>query len=74
MRTKHSLYVVEIKRRKSIGRSVVDDVREKVLRLPVNRGLSIRTTLVYDGTLDSRVETEGYFDFIIPFARFLEGE
>lgn len=74
MRTKHSLYVVEIKRRKTIDISVVDEIRDKVLRLPVNRGLSVRIALVYDGTLDPRVESEGYFDFIIPFARFLQDE
>jgi len=74
MRTKHALYVVEIKRRTSIDLSVVSDVREKVLRLPSNRRLSIRTALVYEGTLDPRVEAEGYFDFIIPFARFLKGD
>jgi hypothetical protein len=74
IRTKHALHVVEIKRRKSIDLSVVDEVREKVLRLPSDRNLSVRTALVYEGTLDPRVETEGYFDFIIPFARFLKGD
>lgn len=72
MRTKHALYVVEIKRRRAIDFAVVDEVREKTQCLPLDRRLSVRTALVYDGTLDSRVETEGYFDFIIPFARFLE--
>lgn len=73
LRTKNSLYVVEIKRRKSIDASVVDEVREKVLRLPRDRRLSVRTALVYEGQLDPKVETEGYFDFLIPFARLLEG-
>lgn len=73
MRTKHSLYVVEIKHRKSIGTAVVDEVREKVRRLPFPRDMSIRTALVYEGALDPRVEPEGYFDFLIPFAQFLEG-
>lgn len=73
IRTKPALYVVEIKHRKSIALSVVDEVREKVLRLPADRRLSVRTALVYEGTLDPRVEAEGYFDFIIPFARFLQG-
>lgn len=72
VRTRPALYVVEIKRRQSIAYSVVDEVREKVLRLPVDRRLSVRTALVYEGALDSRVETEGYFDFIIPFARLLQ--
>ncbi len=74
MRTKHAVYVVEIRRRRAIDLAVVDEVREKVLCLPLDRHLSVRTALVYEGTLDTRVETEGYFDFIIPFARFLEGE
>lgn len=72
LRTKHSLYVVEIKHRKSIAFSVVDETREKVLRLPADRRFSIRTALVYAGDLDPKVETEGYFDFIIPFARLLQ--
>ncbi len=74
IRTKHTLYVVEIKRRKAIDISVVDEVREKALRLPSDRRLSVRTALVYEGTLDPRVKTEGYFDFIIPFDRFLKGD
>lgn len=72
LRTKHALYVVEVKRRKSIPLAVVSEVREKVLHLPRDRSLSVRTALVYEGTLDPRVEVEGYFDFIIPFARFLQ--
>ena len=73
MRTKHALYIVEIKHRKSLDLSVVDEVREKVLCLPFDRRLSIRTALVYEGTLDPRVEAEGYFDFLIPFAQLLQG-
>jgi uncharacterized protein len=71
MRTKHSLYVVEIKRRKTIEPSVVDEVREKVVRLNAGKGVSVRTVLIYEGQLDPKVEAEGYFDFVIPFARLL---
>jgi hypothetical protein len=71
LRTKQSLYAVEIKYRKSIPLSVVEEVREKVLRLPVDRRLSVRTALVYEGTLDPGVEAEGYFDFLVPFAGLL---
>ena len=38
-----------------------------------DRSLSVRTALVYEGHLDPSVEAEGYFDFLIPFARLLEG-
>jgi Holliday junction resolvase-like predicted endonuclease len=71
MRTKHSLYVVEIKHRRSIDVSVIDEVREKVVRLNAGKGASVRTALVYEGQLDPKVEAEGYFDFVIPFARLL---
>lgn len=71
MRTKHSLYVVEVKHRRSIGTPVIDEVREKVRHLHVGRELSIRTALVYEGKLEPKVEEEGYFDFLIPFAQLL---
>jgi AAA+ ATPase superfamily predicted ATPase len=71
IRTKHSLYVVEIKHRGAIGPSVINEVREKVIRLSVESGVSIRTVLVYEGKLDPKVEEEGYFDFLFPFARLL---
>ena len=64
---------MEIKRRKFIDLSVIDEVRTKARRLPFPSRLSVRTALVYEGELDPRVEAEGYFDFIIPFARFLQG-
>ncbi len=72
MRSKHSLYVVEVKSRKKIGLSVIDEVREKVRRLPVARHQSVRTALVYEGALDARIETEGFFDFLVPFSRLFE--
>jgi hypothetical protein len=69
--TKHSLYVVEIKLRKSIEPQVIDEVKEKVRRLPADSERSIRTVLVYEGQLNKNVEDEGYFDFTIPFAQLL---
>ncbi|MFH1843080.1 MAG: ATP-binding protein [bacterium] len=69
--TKHSLYIVEIKRRKRIGLEVVGEVEEKIRRMKSTPGRSVRTALVYQGVLASAVEEEGYFDFVIPFATFL---
>jgi len=69
--TRHSLYVVEIKRRRSIGPGVIDDVKEKLRRLPSGQERSVRTALVYHGQLDDRVEAEGFFDFVIPFSCLL---
>lgn len=70
--TKHALYVLEIKRRKQIGTSVVEQVEEKIRRLAVTRR-SIRTALVYHGKLAPQLEADAYFDFLIPFDQLLTG-
>ena len=72
IRTKHTLYAIEIKQRATIGATVIDEVRRKANSLKINRGISLRTALVYEGQLDRKVEEEGYFDFLLPFARLFE--
>lgn len=71
LQTRRSLCVVEIKRRREIGREVIDEVAEKVRRVPRRDGMSVRTALVYEGTLAPIVESDGYFDAIVPFRRLL---
>ena len=71
LQTRRSLCVVEIKRRREIGREVIDEVAEKVRRLPRRDGMSVRTALVYEGALAPIVEADGYFDAIVPFRRLL---
>jgi hypothetical protein len=73
IRTKHSLYVFEIKFRNNIGKNVVEDVQEKVLRMKLPRSISVRTGLIYEGTLDPAISESDYFDFLVPF-RDLLGE
>ena len=58
--------VVEIKRKATIGREVVDEVEQKVRALALGRDVSVRTALVYAGELSKAVEAEGYFDYLIP--------
>ncbi len=67
LQTKHSNYVVEIKRRREIGREIIDEVERKLKKLSMPRGKSARPVLVYDGHLAPIVEADGYFDAIIPF-------
>lgn len=71
MRTKHALYVMETRHRGTIRASVIDEVKQKVCRLPIDRGISIRTGLIYEGELDAEVKDEGYFDHLIPFDQLL---
>ena len=69
IQTRRSICIVEMKRRREIGRDVIDEVAEKVRRLPKRNGVSVRTALVYDGCLAPIVEADGYFDAIIPFSQ-----
>jgi len=71
VQTRHCNYVVEIKRQREIGREVVDEVAEKIKRLPTPRGKSVRPVLVYDGHLAPIIETEGFFDALISFRSLL---
>ena len=66
VQTQRTLVVVEIKRRKEIGREIVDEVSEKVSRLARDKSLSVRTALVYDGRLSPGVEADRFFDFVVP--------
>ena len=71
IQTRRTVWVVEIKRRREIGREVIDEVAEKVKRLGVGRRVSMRTALVYSGRLSPSVEAEGYFDAVVDAADIL---
>ena len=59
------VWVVEIKRKREIGCEVIDQVEEKVRRLGVRRDVSVRTALVYSGSLSPAVAADGYFDAVV---------
>ncbi len=71
IQTRRTAWVVEIKRRREIGREVIDEVAEKVKRLGIGRRVSVRTALVYSGHLSPSVEAEGYFDAVVDAADIL---
>ena len=71
IQTRRALCVVEIKRQREIGREVIDEVAEKVRRIPRREGTSVKTALVYEGHLAPIVEADGYFDAIVPFRQLL---
>ena len=56
---------------REIGRDVIDEMQEKVKRLPRREGMSVKTALVYEGHLAPIVAADGYFDAIVPFRRLL---
>ena len=72
LQAKRFIYLVVIKRRREIGREIMEEVDEKRRRLKLPAGVSLRTALVYDGHLAPSVEAEGYFDSIIEAKSFLQ--
>ena len=58
-------YVIEIKRRDSIGEWVVSEVEEKLSKFNTARSVSVVPVLVYDGNLSKRVQADGYFGWIV---------
>lgn len=71
LQTKRSQCVVEIKRKATIKKTVIDEVASKVSRLKRSEGCSVRAALVYDGELAETIPADGYFDAIISFRRLL---
>jgi uncharacterized protein len=72
IRTRQSVYVFETKFRRKIDLSVVADVKRKMGRLEVDRSLSVRSGLIYQGELDPEIEKSDFFDHLVPFGRLLE--
>ena len=66
IQTRRSLMVVEIKRRREIGREIIHEVEKKVACLTTRNGLSVKTALIYEGHLAPSVEADGFFDAIVP--------
>lgn len=71
LQAENMLYFVEAKRQQKIEASVVREVDEKVRRVSRPTGVSARAALVYDGELAPSIETDGYFDAVVPFAKLL---
>ena len=67
-------YVVEIKRKRTIGKSIEEEMQQKIDRLALPRNLSVKTVLVYEGNLDPSVEEDGFFDAVVPADRLLGRE
>ncbi len=51
VQTEGVVHLVEIKRKGELGLAVAHQIEQKVERLPVRRGVSVHTALVYDGHL-----------------------
>jgi len=68
---KITIYVCEIKFRNIISKKVIVDVQEKINRLNVPKGFSVRPVLIYSCELEKSIQTEDFFDQLICFDDFL---
>ena len=71
IQTKKCVYCVEIKRQNSIGENVVGECEEKISRLKVKKGRTVRPVLVYDGDLSKRIPADAFFSFIVSADKLL---
>ena len=71
IRTSSAVYIVEMKVRKKIEPTVIDEVAEKITRLKLPKTLAVRTALVYQGELSPKLQESDYFDHLISFEQFL---
>ena len=71
IQTRHTLYVCEIKFRKQIPLSVIDEVKEKIRKIKIPRTTSVRPVLIYEGELSGNIRSENFFSHFIPFEELL---
>ena len=75
IQTPMTAYVVEIKRKKRpIDGSIIEEVSNKLRKIPRRKCLSLRPVLVYEGELEPSVEGSGFFDSVIRAERLLQKE
>ena len=71
IQTKNTLYVCELKARRVVDTSVIEEVKKKIKILKKPSTLSVRTVLIYAGDLNQEIMEEDYFDEIINFDSLL---
>lgn len=68
------LHLIEIKSGNRISIEVILEVKEKIKRMKVPKGFSIRCYLVHLGELSDAVIEEDFFDKIISFDKFISSD
>jgi hypothetical protein len=71
IQTDEAMYIVEVKRRKTIDTGIIEGVKEKIRGIRKPRGVSIRKGVIYEGELSPAVKRSGYFDALVDIDGFL---
>lgn len=68
----NTLYLCEIKFSKhAIGPAVIQEVKEKIKRMVLPRGFSVRPVLIHVNGVSEAVEDDGFFSHIIDFGQLI---
>ncbi len=70
---RYAIYLCEIKFGSKISQDVIDEVSDKIQKLSLPSGLSIRPVLIYQGELSPKIVRSNFFTHLIPFEQFLKG-
>jgi hypothetical protein len=70
----HTVYLCEIKFKKMIGKTVIEELKTKMKNLNVAKTVSVRPVLIYAGELESTVTESDFFDQIISFEDLLRDD
>jgi AAA+ ATPase superfamily predicted ATPase len=68
---RYAIYLCEIKFGQKISPEVIDEVSEKIYKLPFSKGISIRPILIYQGELSPKIVQANFFTHLISFDQFL---
>lgn len=71
IQTRHTIYICEIKFRKKILYSIIDEMKEKIEKLKIAKTFSIRPVLIYQGELSPKIQKEGFFSHLVTFEDLL---
>jgi len=67
IQTRYTIYLTEIKFRKTIGIEIIDEVIEKIKCLKIPKSVLLRPVLIYQGELSKQVIKENFFSKLIAF-------
>jgi hypothetical protein len=74
LQTDDALYVCETKFRKQIDPAVIDEMKEKIRRLAVPPGMTVRKVLLYSGERPRELKESLYFDHQVCVDELLRGK
>lgn len=72
VQTESTAWIVEIRRKGELGQEIARELAQKVARLPVRDGVSVRTALVYDGRLTQGLAACDTVDRLISASALLD--